>query len=222
MNTLNIRYYSAALTCLLLITAFFSCKKDRIEVNEINLYTQAKSSYLKGDLLSAENILNNIYTNNKKFYQAGFLLGKTLYLQEKTPEAYSIFTELIKNFPAFNAAQIWLVRTEMQMDYVEKAEKRLKTLLSFDSQDPRLLYLMAGLYKKNNDIKNALSFYQKAELFGDEFAKIFLETGRIYYKFNMNEKALSDLSRCLSLLSGNSPMFKPVETLIDRINKEIE
>ena len=205
---------------LIILASLTSCRNPVKKEEALSDYLKGKSHYAKGELRPAETLLRDASKKDPRLFQADFLLGKTLFFQEKGEEAGEIFRELIKTHPAYREAETWLVRIDIQEGRLEEAEERLKRLLSYDSNDPGLLYLMAQIYLTRDDLKNAIDFLRKAALFGEEMSKIHLDLGRIYYQFQMEEKALEELNICLHLLPEESLLVKPVLRLIDTINGE--
>jgi tetratricopeptide (TPR) repeat protein len=197
-----------------------SCVPARLPEQLLVAYTKAKETYLRGDLAGAERELSSVLARRRDFHQAEFLLGKVLYFQNKLTEAERVFTALLKGNPRYNEAQLWLVRIALARGDTRRAEQKLEELLSFDPNDPRLLYLMGSIAQARDDVKKALEFYQRAAAFGEELAKAHLESARLYYQFNLPERALEELRICATLISENSLLREPVTSLMQIISKE--
>lgn len=197
-----------------------SCAPAPIPEQLLVAYAKAKEAYLRGDLDAAERELSSVIARRRDFHQAQFLLGKVLYFQNKSSDAERVFTGLLKRHARYNEAELWLVRIALQRGEVMHAEKKLQELLSFDPNDPRLLYLMGSLVQAKGDVKNALEFYQRAAAFGEELAKAHLESARLYYQFNLPDRALQELRICAALISDDSLLREPVTKLIQIISKE--
>jgi tetratricopeptide (TPR) repeat protein len=180
-------------------------------------YMNAQKAYLGHNLKQAEEGFRSISERQHNFYQARFMLGKTHYLKGGFAEAEKIFKELLADYPQYYEANMWLARTELSLGKKAEAEARIKKLLSINSSDPRLLVLLAKINKENNDIKSALANLQEAVLYEEEVAYTHLELGKIFYQFEINDKALNELQICLLMLSENNIMRKAVTELIDKI-----
>jgi predicted Zn-dependent protease len=197
-----------------------SCTPAPIPEQLLMAYAKAKETYLRGDLAGAERELLSLIAQRRDFHQAQFLLGKVLYFQNELGEAERVFTGLLERHARYNEAELWLVRISLQQGDSAGAEKKLHELLSFDPNDPRLLYLMGSLMQARGDVKNALEFYQRAAAFGEELSKAHLESARLYYQFNLPERALQELRICAALISSESLLREPVAKLIQIISKE--
>jgi predicted Zn-dependent protease len=217
-TTCQLRFLQAAI--LLGSLAVLACRPAPIPEPLLVAYAKAKETYLRGDLAGAERGLSSIIARRRDFHQAQFLLGKALYFQNKLSDAERVFTALLKRHARYNEAELWLVRIALQRGEVMRAEEKLQELLSFDPNDPRLLYLMGSLVQAKGDVKNALELYQRAAAFGEELAKAHLESARLYYQFNLPDRALQELRVCAALISGESLLREPVAKLIQIISKE--
>jgi len=200
--------------------AAISCVPAAVPEELLIAYAKAKDTYLRGDLPGAERELSALLARRRGFHQAEFLLGKVYYFEGKLSEAQRTFAGLLKRNARYNEAELWLVRIALQQGDVQRAEKNLEELLSYDPNDPRLLYLMGSLHQAKGDVKNALEFYQRAAAFGEELAKAHLESARLYYQFNLPERALKELRLCASLISEDSLLREPVASLMQILSKE--
>jgi tetratricopeptide (TPR) repeat protein len=200
--------------------AAISCIPVAVPEELLVAYAKAKETYLRGDLPGAERELSALLARRRDFQQAEFLLGKVYYFEGKLTEAQRTFTILLKRNARYHEAELWLVRIALQQGDTQSAERKLEELLSFDPNDPRLLYLMGSLRQTKGDVKNALELYQRAAAFGEELAKAHLESARLYYQFNLPERALQELRLCASLLSEDSLLREPVASLMQILSKE--
>lgn len=200
--------------------AAISCIPVAVPEELLVAYAKAKETYLRGDLPGAERELSALLARRRDFQQAEFLLGKVYYFEGKLTEAQRTFTILLKRNARYHEAELWLVRIALQQGDTQSAERKLEELLSYDPNDPRLLYLMGSLRQTKGDVKNALELYQRAAAFGEELAKAHLESARLYYQFNLPERALQELRLCASLLSEDSLLREPVASLMQILSKE--
>jgi len=207
---------------VLISVGLLSCRPRPLADELIAEYLAAKDEYAAGNLQNAEQRLTVILARNGDFHQAAFLLGKIYFFQNRSAEARTTFSALIRRYGRYNEAEIWLVRTLVREGAIGEAQKKVEQLLSFDQSDPRLLFLRGSLALESSDLKSALEFFQRAADFGDELARARLEIARLYYQFDLPRKALEELAVCRSLTSGGSLLREPVEKLIATVQKEAE
>jgi predicted Zn-dependent protease len=185
-------------------------------------YIAAKDDYAGGDLHKAGQRLEGILARDPGFHQAAFLLGKIYYFEDRPAEARRVFAGLVKRHGKYNDAEIWLTRALVREGAIDAAQKRVEELLSFDQSDPRLLFLGGSLALETNDLKSALELFQRAADFGEELARAHLEIARLYYQFDLPDKALEELALCRSLTSEGSLLRDSVDTLIVTVGKEAQ
>jgi tetratricopeptide (TPR) repeat protein len=183
-------------------------------------YQEYKLAYFNGYLEKAESGFREIASARGDFYQARFMLGKTLFSRGKITEAEPMFTALSEQFPAFHEAALWAARSELANGRTKEARERLTRLLSFDSSDPRLLSLYAQVCAAEKDAAAALQYLKLSAQFEDEMALNHFEIARYYYQFGMKDKALPEIDRCLSLLSPESNLRNAVLDLKEVILKD--
>jgi len=176
-------------------------------------YSAAKADYLSGLYARAETAFRRLAKERVDFFQAGLMLGKTLFSEGKTVEAETVFRGLAGRFPAFHEAELWAARAETANGKAEAAQTRLRRLLSYDSSDPRLLAAYAKACAARKDAAQALRYYRLSCQYEEELALNHLETARYYYQFGMYDKALPEIDRCLLLLADGSALRGPVRAL---------
>lgn len=200
--------------------AILACAPAPLTEEQLAAYAEAKESYSRGDLAGAERELSELLARRKGFHQAELLLGKVYYFEGKLNEAQRTFTGLLKRNARYREAELWLVRIAQQQGDVQRAEQELEELLAYDPNDPRLLFLMGSVHQAKGDVRSALELYQRAAAFGEELARVHLESARLYYQFNLPERALKELKLCESLLSEDSLLREPVASLRQILSKE--
>ena len=204
---------------VILFIYIISCSPYSPDKETIDTYQKAKLNYLQGNLNKAEQDFREILKKDPEFYQASFMLGKTLFSRNMLTEAEQIFGKLLEKNPMYREAEIWLIRTEIINNKLESAEKRLKTLLAYDSNDPRLLFLLAQVHQINDNFQGSIEYFERTLLYKEDLARAHLELAMIYYQFGMEEKSLKELEMCMYLLPEQSPLNKPVLTLMEDIIK---
>jgi len=202
----------AAGGCLL-----FGCGRQGVDEETLERYIAAKSIYIEGDLEKAEEMFRKIVLANPRFYQARFMRAKTVFYLGDHDEAAVLLADILKDEPSYREAEHLYIRVLIGRGELEDASRRLAALLAYDADDPRLHYLQAMTYQANEDIASSLESLHRAALYGEEFSRVYLDLGRIYYIHNADAPALSNIDTCLALLSEKSPLRGPVRKLREKI-----
>jgi tetratricopeptide (TPR) repeat protein len=202
---------------MLLVLLCSSCSPREVPPDAIKQYLQAEDFYVRGQVEAALAVFSKVSRQYPEFPQARFMQAKSLYLLNRTPEAKIELVDLVRRVPRYHEAQIWLARIEVQQGDLEAAEKRLAGLLSFDSQDARLLYLMAQVKIDQGRLQDAITYLEKAGASEEEIARVHLDLGRLYYRFGLDDRAHRELTHVLVLLPPTSPLQKPVSDLLTRM-----
>ncbi|NOY07784.1 MAG: hypothetical protein GXP33_02950 [Spirochaetes bacterium] len=213
---------------ILIITVFsvlsncgkINFKKKNIPDEAISLYLSAKNSYEKGDFSSAASEFKEIYQKYPAFYQAGFMYGKSQFFLGNTSGAGLIFKNLYGKFPGFTDAGFWQARVLFNSGQSEASGKLLKKLLSFQPDNPEILYQLALISLEKNRIPDALSFLKKASLFGDRFALVYFQLGRLYHQLGLMQQSAEELSRAEVLLTKKSPLYNSVKLIREKVTAE--
>jgi len=203
---------------LLLLLLILGCAPKPPSQEAVKQYMQAEDFYVRGQVEAAAAIFSRVARENPGFPQAAFMHAKSLYLLNRSEEAEKILADLVTRTPRYNEGRIWLARIWLQQDKTAQAEKLLKDLLGYDSQDARLLYLMARVKSEQGHLPDAIVYLRKAAATEEEMARIHVDLGRLYYRFGLDDEAGGELSRALLLLPPNSALLKPVRELLARIN----
>ena len=197
-----------------------ACGRHRAPEDLAVRYLEAKSSYAAGELEEAERLLTAILARDRRFHQAAFLLGKVYFFENRMGEARRSFAALARRHRGYNGAEIWLIRVMMQEGETEAATRAVEKLLSFDAGDPRLLFLRGSLALEQEDLQDALEFFQAAAGFGDELARTHLEIARLYHQFGMPGRAREELEACRALASPGSLVGDSAGKLVETLRKE--
>ncbi len=194
-----------------------SCSPAQVPQEALKQYLAAEDFYVRGQVEAALAILSKVVGTHPQFSQARFMQAKCLYLLNRPREAETALTALVRDVPRYHEAQIWLARIQIQQGELIPAEKVLSELLSFDSQDARLLYLMAQVKTEQGKLQDAITYLEKAGATEEELARVHIDLGRLYYRFGLDDRAHEELTRVLLLLPPASPLQRPVTDLLSRI-----
>jgi len=190
------------------------CAQSQLPDAALTEYLKAQDFYVRGQIEAASAVFARVARDYPRFYQARLMEAKALYLLGGIPEAEKKLSDLVDGLPSYHEAAIWLARIEVERGNIPVAERRLSDLLAYDSQDPRLLYLMAVVRTDQGRLQEAITYLGKAAAFEEEFARVHLDLGRLYFRFALREKANGELARTLALLPSGSPLRGPVEELV--------
>jgi tetratricopeptide (TPR) repeat protein len=200
------------------VSTSVSCAARAPSDAELKIYAEAKAAYAQGELTEAERALSPL-ARSSSLPQARLLLGKARFFSGKYGEAESAFKDLGASFPKYHEADIWLARACLQNGKVDEADAIAKALLANDASDSRLYYLEAMIQVARGDAGGALGFLEKSCESGEELAKSYFESARIYYRFGQDDKALERLSRADAMLPPGSPMRDVVAELIGKCER---
>ncbi len=185
-------------------------------------YMEAKNAYITGDLQKAISLTGDLSKKSPRLYQARLLLGKSYYLTDQYSEADDILGKLVKKHPAYLEAGLWKAKTEIQLDRLDDAADRIEFLLSYNSDDPRLLGLMANIEEMRGDFGRAIDFYIRSSLYEEELAKNRLSLGKLYSRLGVYDKSYSELIEAREMLEPDSPLYKPLNAIINEVRKRME
>ncbi len=149
------------------------------------------------------------------------MYGKSQFFLGNITNAGLIFKELYGKFSGFTDAGFWQARVLFNSGEMEASEKLLKKLLSFQPDNPEILYQLALISLEKNRIPDALSFLKKASLFGDRFALVYFQLGRLYHQLGLTQKSAEELSKAEVLLTKKSPLYNSVKSIKKRFPQGI-
>ncbi len=194
-----------------------ACPSPGIPQEALSQYMQGEDFYVRGQIEAGLAIFSRVARQQPRFYQARFMQGKSLYMLNRPAEAEQVLDDLLRREPRYHEASIWLARIEIQRGETAAAEKGLVDLLSYDSQDARLLYLLALVKTDQGRLQEALTLLERAGATEEDLAQVHLELGRLYYRFGLNDKAHEELARVLLFLPPTSPLHRAVGELLSQV-----
>lgn len=148
--------------CILICTA---CAGSSLPTDEgLRLYTEAMKLYQGKQLDEAQIRLEKLRADEPGFFQGRLLLAKAYYFSAQYEQAFKELSDLCSGIHSYTDAEIWLARTELQLDRHKSSEARLKNLLQYNSDNPHILNLLARIYEQNGDMEKAITYYKTAAL----------------------------------------------------------
>jgi tetratricopeptide (TPR) repeat protein len=157
---------------------------------------------------------------DRGFYQAEFLLGKTLFFTGEEAGALAVFSRLVKRRPEYTEARLWRIRCLILEGRYGEAENLLDQELSFNFSDWRPLYLYALLAQKTGDYEKRLSLGRQAEMVLADSAKVYLDLAVAWYALELNDRAAVYLEKAQAVSGSNIPLGRIKETLQHSIGGE--
>lgn len=209
-----------AAACLpLILLALAGCAPYRPPEAALEAYLQGQEAYLRGQLEAASATFARLAKSYPRFGQARLMEAKSLYLLGRPEEARRRLTQLITGFPRYREAEIWLARVEVERGRLAEAEHRLADLLAFDAQEPRALYLLALVRMDQGRFAEAISLLERCTAFEEELARVHIDLGRLYHRFDLVQRSRAELGRALLLLPDESPLRSAVNQIMARIDE---
>ncbi|RKX82948.1 MAG: hypothetical protein DRP57_08870 [Spirochaetes bacterium] len=220
----GVKNYMRTILIIIIIWSVFSCgkinfNKKNIPDEALSEYLSAKRTYEKGDFAAALQKFKLIYEKYSGFYQAGFMYGKSQFFLGDAGNAGLIFKKLYTDFPAFTDAGFWQARALYEAGKLKNSEELLKRLLSFQPDNPEMLYMLALISLEQDRIPDAISFLRKASLFGERFALVYFQLGRLYDQLGLEDESLKELSRAKVLLPKDDALYTSIKLIEEKISK---
>ncbi len=188
---------------------------------EIDLYLRAVNAYHNADFELCLSISSALIEGNSSFHQAGLLKAKAEYFSGNYAAAAQTLEEVQKKKENYYEAELWLIRSLIQIDELDKAVALGEDLLSRAPEDPRILGALASAALILNDFRAAIEYRKRASLFEEELALNRIELAKIYSGILNPETALQQLKRALELLSPHSPLRRAVTELIEQTELQL-
>lgn len=209
----QIRYLALALALLLGTLSFFRTSAWK---NSISLYSDIiekyPHSFVALNSLGAEHMLNKNYDRSlaylnaainentdyyKGYYNRGLLYAQTNRMQE----ALADFTKAIdlKQYPKAYVARANVYYT--LHDYT-KAIADAEAALKAEPQNVKALYVIATSYDDQNELNQALDYYNKALYFSNDNPLFYLRRAILYGKLQNLRACLNDLDTATGLDPG--------------------
>jgi hypothetical protein len=116
-----------------------------------------KQRYAAGDLTGSEKLLTDLLRTDRDFSQARLLLGKFL-------EAETTLHRLVQDVPSYREAQLWWLRSLIQLQRTAQARAALEGLLAWDPDDPRLLLLMAEVAALDGTMEEMIAMHARTRV----------------------------------------------------------
>ena len=209
-----------ALACVALVVALVSCSRE-MSREQAATFIKAKKLYATGEMDAALDILGKGGNTIKNSHQGKLLEAKILFLKGFPAETERILRPLTEKIHGYTEAQLWLARALLAQGKTEAAQNQLEKAMEYNPDDPRILYLMANSREILKDYQQALEYYSRAALYGEELARAEISLAQLYYRFNQDIQALTHIQKAKALVSDKSVVYRPLIELEKRISGEL-
>ena len=172
----------------LIICSIFlgSCKKTNADSTK--LYLSALDAYSVRDFSKATELLTLSKKAGGKQPQIDFLQGKILFFQNQYELCIQIFNKLIKKYPEFTEARIWLIRTLIVSGQYDEAKGLLDKEIEINMTDWRVFYLYSLLSKNLNQFDEEIIMLKNAETCLEDASKVYAASALTWSILGIEEK----------------------------------
>lgn len=196
---------------------FTSCGKQEEPLENLELlnqYTRAKNYYIDGDIEKARELFLLLKDRAPGFIQALFMLGKCYFFGKEYAKAEEEWKSILQYNPQHLDSRKWLSRLLLMEGRGEEAEIILNESLHYTTEDPQIFLLLGKVKKAKREYSEAIEYYNKASLLISNLVEVYIDLAEIYREFGLREKTDYELSRALSLLDRDSPLYAPLLSLL--------
>lgn len=158
-------------------------------------YIQAVNAYSAKNFNLAFDFIQQSLASDKNFHEASLLKIKILYFQDKNKEALRTAEAILKKYPEFTEAKLWLIRLFIQCEEYEKAQTALKREISFNYSDWRFYHLYALLGEKQKNFELRMAMEKKAEQFLQESSKVYMDIATFWLQLEQRNRAIDYLEK---------------------------
>ena len=144
---------------------------------------------------------------------AKILEGKVYFFEGDYEQAYKFFKKLTRKVERSQDALLYLIRTCLELDKLDEAEKLIKDGLKFNSSDWQLYYLYSVLEGKRGNQDKRLAFCRKSRTLLTASEKLYVELAEIYLTLGLKSNAVSYLEQA-KLVSAEPAL---IDSLIQQI-----
>lgn len=186
---------------------------------EIDLYAKAYSAYENGDFELCISITSALLKGNSSFYQAALLKSKAEFFSGSYTESESTLKNILRKKETFYEAEIWKIRSLIQLGKTDQAEQACLELHSRSPEDPRLLSIMGRLSSLNGDYRKAIEYHKRAACFEEEAALNRIELAKLYLTLLNTDLAAENLERAIGFLNPDSPLQTAAKEILLKIGE---
>ena len=205
-----------------MLILIFSCSEQKISLDLLTQYAEAKTLYIKGNLDEALPQFLAIKDKAPEFSSNSFMLGKLYFFKKNYDEAEKTWVETLNRNPNHIDTSKWLSRLYLIQDKAGEAENLVTEALRNSSEDPELLILMGKIKRAQKDFSSAIEFYIKAQAFEEKLAEAYIDLAEIYRVFGLGSRAERELEKALLLLGKESSLYRSIDSILARLKEEVK
>ncbi len=209
---------------IILLISTVSCERDEtVSLSEkmVLKYMTAQSLYYGGDTEPAIGILKSVYDENPGFTRNTSLYARALYYSGDTEKAVSLWESICCKEAYQIDAVKHLSRFYLGEGRTVEAEALLLQALSYSSEDPGLLYLLAETRIAAGALSDGLTLLEKAAVLSERECEIYLRQASLYQEFGYYDRAVEAVEKSASLLNKDHPLFPSLTALRAKLTAEI-
>lgn len=199
------------------VTAFISCAQRGMTDAHALTYAKAKSSYLQGDYEKAAELIDKGRFDLRSSHQAFLLEAKCEFFLLRPDRAEAILRRLIKRYPRYAEAELYLCRSLLAEGRFDQAQTELEGALRWNPDDPRLLALVGSLHESRREYQKAFEYYARSCGFADELAKSEISLAELYWRFDQGNQARDRVRLAKAMVSPESVLALPLGELESRM-----
>ncbi|RIK76289.1 hypothetical protein DCC62_11640, partial [candidate division KSB1 bacterium] len=170
-------------------------------------YELARCYLAQGRADSAKTAIQKATAAHPQFVDALFLEGELLSREEAFDRALILYEKILQIDPRMYEAHNAIGRIYRGQDLHSKAIEEFKKSLAIMEFQPAVVEVVGDCHREMNDLKSAISFYQRALQMGGEHANLFFNLGNAFYLNKEFAKASAWYTSALGLDSTNAEIY---------------
>lgn len=191
------------LLCAAALLCVFGCSSGD---DALKLYLKGNDLFNKKDLKNAREYFEKAISQDATLLNAHLMLSKTFYYQKDFEKALSSIDNALNKNPDFVGALYWKARIitirpsakdKKQSD--QAAVNCLKRVIELDGHHIPARYLLALLYEKSEQYKEALYEYQMIMQEEETILNARTNLGVLYNRLGLKDKSIEEINRALAL-----------------------
>jgi len=190
--------------------------------DQISRFARGKSLYFNDSLEESLDIFTVLYDEIPSFRENAERYARALQYTGRPEEAAAVREVILEDGFYYIDTVKALSRYYIESERFGEAAAMLEAALTYSSEDPTLLFLLARTHARQDEFDRALSLLSGAEAIMERQVEIPLETASLYQRYGFYEKAVSSITRCIAFVGEESPLLPALMRLMDNLEKETD